>query len=216
MEPLHVLIADDHPVFRDGMRALIASLPELEMVGAATTGDEAIALAATLQPDVVLMDLKMPGGGGIAATRQILDTSPHIRILVVTMFEDDESVFAALRAGARGYILKGANPTEIVRAIEAVGNGEAIFSPAIAQRLLDFFAAPRPAVLPFPDLTEREREILILIVQGHTNQAIAARLVVSLKTVRNHVSNIFSKLQVADRAHAILRGREAGLGSGKI
>src|SRR5436190_2694789 len=152
MEPLHVLIADDHPIFRDGMRALIASLPELEAVGAATTGDEAIALAATLQPDVILMDLKMPGTSGIAATRQILDTSPHIRILVVTMFEDNESVFAALRAGARGYILKGANPNEIVRAIGAVGAGEAIFSPAIAQRLLDFFAAPRPAILPFPDL----------------------------------------------------------------
>jgi len=211
MEPLRVLIADDHPVFRDGMRALIASLPELEAVGAATTGDEAIALAATLQPDVILMDLKMPGVGGIAATRQILDTSPHIRILIVTMFEDDESVFAALRAGARGYILKGANPNEIVRAIGAVGAGEAIFSPAIAQRLLDFFAAPRSAVLPLPELTEREREILTLIVQGQTNQAIATQLVLSLKTVRNYVSNIFSKLQVADRAEAILRARDAGL-----
>jgi DNA-binding NarL/FixJ family response regulator len=210
MEPLRILIADDHPVFRDGMRALIASLPELEAVGAATTGDEAIALAATLQPDVILMDLKMPGVGGIAATRQILDTSPHIRILIVTMFEDDESVFAALRAGARGYILKGANPNEIVRAIGAVGAGEAIFSPAIAQRLLDFFAAPRPAAI-LPELTDREREILTLIVQGQTNQAIATQLVLSLKTVRNYVSNIFSKLQVADRAEAILRARDAGL-----
>jgi DNA-binding NarL/FixJ family response regulator len=215
MDPLRILIADDHPVFRNGMRALIASLPEMEFAGEATTGDEVVTLAASLQPDVILMDLKMPGMGGIEATRRILDASPHIRILVVTMFEDDESVFAALRAGARGYILKGSNPNEIVRAIGAVGNGEAIFSPAIARRLLDFFASPHPAALPLPELSDREREILTLIVQGHTNQAIAAHLVLSLKTVRNHVSNIFSKLQVADRAHAILRAREAGLGQSK-
>jgi DNA-binding NarL/FixJ family response regulator len=212
MDPLRVLIADDHPVFRNGMHALIASLPAMEVAGEATTGDEVVTLAASLQPDVILMDLKMPGMSGIEATRRILDASPHIRILVVTMFEDDESVFAALRAGARGYILKGSNPNEIVRAIGAVGNGEAIFSPAIAQRLLDFFAAPYPAALPLPELSEREREILTLIVAGHTNQEIAAQLVLSLKTVRNHVSNIFSKLQVADRAHAILRAKEAGLG----
>jgi DNA-binding NarL/FixJ family response regulator len=215
MDPLRILIADDHPVFRNGMRALIASLPEMEVAGEATTGNEVVTLAASLQPDVILMDLKMPGISGIEATRQILDASPHIRILVVTMFEDDESVFAALRAGARGYILKGSNPNEIVRAIGAVGNGEAIFSPAIAQRLLEFFASPHPAALPFPELSDREREILTLIVQGHTNLEIAAHLVLSLKTVRNHVSNIFSKLQVADRAHAILRAREAGLGHDK-
>jgi len=216
MDPLRVLIADDHPVFRNGMRALIASLPEMEVAGEATTGDEVVTLAASLQPEVILMDLKMPGISGIAATRRILDASPHIRILVVTMFEDDESVFAALRAGARGYILKGANPNEIVRAIGAVGNGEAIFSPSIARRLLDFFASPHPAALPLPELSDREREILTLIVQGHTNQEIATHLVLSLKTVRNHVSNIFSKLQVADRAHAILRAREAGLEPGKL
>jgi DNA-binding NarL/FixJ family response regulator len=215
MDPLCVLIADDHPVFRNGMRALIASLPEMEVAGEATTGNEVVTLAASLQPDVILMDLKMPGISGIEATRQILDASPHIRILVVTMFEDEESVFAALRAGARGYILKGSNPNEIVRAIGAVGNGEAIFSPAIAQRLLEFFASPHPAALPLPELSDREREILILIVRGHTNPEIAAHLVLSLKTVRNHVSNIFSKLQVADRAHAILRAREAGLGHDK-
>jgi len=213
MDPLRVLIADDHPVFRNGLRALLASVPEMEVAGEATSGDEAIALATTLQPDIVLMDLQMPGGGGIAATRRILDASPHIRILVITMFEDDDSVFAALRAGARGYLLKGASATEMLRAIGAVGDGEAIFSPAIAQRLLDFFSAPHPAAraLPFPELTEREREILTLIVQGQANPAIAARLGLSLKTVRNHVSNIFSKLQVADRAQAILRAREAGL-----
>ena len=216
MDSLRVLIADDHPVFRNGMRALIASLPEMEFAGEATTGEEVVTLAASLQPDVILMDLKMPGTSGIVATRRILDASPHIRILVVTMFEDDESVFAALRAGVRGYILKGANPNEIVRAIGAVGNGEAIFSPASARRLLDFFASPHPAALPLPELSDREREILTLIVQSHTNQEIATQLVLSLKTVRNHVSNIFSKLQVADRAHAILRAREAGLGPGEL
>ena len=194
------------------MRALIDSLPEMTVVGEATSGTEVIAHAATEQPDVILMDLQMPGVGGIEATRRILNTSPHIRILVVTMFEDDDSVFAALRAGARGYVLKGASPHEIVQAIAAVANGAAIFSPAIAQRLLDFFAAPRPTAPILPELTDREREILMLIVQGHTNQSIANHLVLSLKTVQNHVSNIFSKLQVVDRTQAILRAREAGLG----
>jgi DNA-binding NarL/FixJ family response regulator len=212
MDPVRVLIADDHPVFRNGMRALLTSLPEMVVVGEATTGPEVIALAAAEQPDVILMDLQMPGIGGIEATRQILNTSPHIHILVVTMFEDDESIFTALRAGARGYVLKGASPHEIVQALAAVANGAAIFSPAIAQRVLDFFAAPRSSAPILPELTDREREILALIVQGHTNQSIANRLVLSLKTVQNHVSNIFSKLQVVDRAHAILRAREAGLG----
>jgi len=214
MEPLRVVIADDHPVFRKGMRALLNSVPDMEVVGEASTGDEVMALAANLQPDAILMDVQMPGVGGIEATRRILHTSPHIMILVVTMFEDEESVFAALRAGARGYVLKGASPTEMVRAIQAAGSGEAIFSPAIAQRLIDFFAAPRPAVAPqlFPELTDREREVLALMAQGRRNPEIAQVLVISLKTVRNHVSNIFSKLQVADRAQAILRAREAGLG----
>lgn len=214
MEPLRVLIADDHPVFRNGMRALLNSMPDMEVVGEASTSDEVIALAASLQPDVILMDVQMPGVGGIEATRRILHTSPHITVLVVTMFEDEESVFAALRAGARGYVLKGASPTEVVRAIQAVGSGEAIFSPAIARRLIDFFAASRPTVSPliFPELTEREREVLALMAQGHRNPEIAQSLVLSMKTVRNHVSNIFSKLQVADRAQAIIRAREAGLG----
>lgn len=212
MDLLRVLVVDDHPVFRNGLRALIASVPDLEVAGEATTGEEAVTMATALQPDVILMDLQMSGEGGIAATRRILDASPHIRVLVVTMFEDDESVFAALRAGARGYLLKGASPVEMLRAVSAVGAGEAIFSPAIAQRLLDFFAAPRPAApVPFPDLTEREREILTLIVGGQANPAIAAQLEISLKTVRNHVSNIFSKLHVADRAQAVLRARDAGL-----
>ena len=214
MDPLRVLIADDHPLFRNGMRALLTSASDMEVAGVATTGEEAISLAASFQPDVILMDLQMPGTGGIEATRHILHTTPHIRILVVTMFEDDHSVFAALRAGARGYILKDADEDEILRAIRAVGRGEAIFSPAIAQRLIDFFAAPRPAILPqiFPELTDREREILDLIAQGYSNGDIARHLTLSLKTVANHVSNIFSKLQVTDRAQVIIRAREAGLG----
>ncbi len=213
MDPLRVLIADDHPLFRNGIRALLSSVQDMEVAGVATKGEEAVALATSLQPDVILMDLQMPGINGIEATRQILHTSPHIRILVVTMFEDDHSVFTALRAGARGYILKDADEDEILRAIRAVGRGEAIFSPTIAQRLIDFFSAPQPILLPqiFPELTDREREVLGLIAQGHNNNDIARRLGLSLKTVANHVSNIFSKLQVADRAQAIIRAREAGL-----
>jgi DNA-binding NarL/FixJ family response regulator len=159
------------------------------------------------------MDLHMPGQNGIEATRAILRASPHIGILVLTMFEEDDSVFAAMRAGARGYLLKGADQTEILRAIHAVSYGEAIFSPAIAQRLTQYFATLEHAAMPvaFPDLTEREREVLSLIAQGRSNGEIATRLVISQKTVRNHVSNIFSKLQVADRAQAIVRAREAGL-----
>src|SRR5713226_8159118 len=184
MDPLRVLIADDHPLFRKGMRALLIAAQDIEVVGEATTGQEVIELAATLQPDVILMDLQMPGINGIEATRQILHTSPHIRILVVTMFEDDHSVFTALRAGARGYILKDADEDEILRAIRAVGRGEAIFSPTIATRLIDFFSAPHPVAPPqaFPELTVREREILNLIAQGHSNTEIAARLVLSHNT----------------------------------
>jgi DNA-binding NarL/FixJ family response regulator len=214
VETLRILIADDHPLFRKGMRSLLASLPEAEVVGEAATGEEAIALAASLAPDVIVMDLQMPGGTGIAATRAILHASPHIRILMVTLFEDNESVFTALRAGARGYILKDAGEDEMVRAIQAVGRGEAIFSPTIAARLMDFFASPHPGVPKemFPALTEREREILGLIAQGRTNADIARELSLSLKTVQNYASNICSKLQVADRAQAIIRAREAGLG----
>jgi DNA-binding NarL/FixJ family response regulator len=213
-DALRVLIADDHPIFRNGITALLASVPDIEVIGECATGDDAIARAAELQPDVVLMDLQMPGIGGVEATRQILFASPSIRVLVVTMFEDDYSVFTAMRAGARGYIVKGVGADEMLRAIRAVGSGEAIFSPAIAARLIEFFSAPKPAVpaQTFPELSEREREILDLIAQGASNGEIANKLVLSPKTVRNHVSNIFSKLHVADRAHAIIRGREAGLG----
>jgi DNA-binding NarL/FixJ family response regulator len=212
MDKLTVLIADDHPVFRKGLRALLASMPAVELVGEATSGADAVRLAEQLQPDVVLMDLQMPGGGGLAAIRQITLTSPHIRILVVTMFQDDDSVFAAMRAGARGYVLKDMGDEDIARAISAVGSGDAIFSPAIAARMMSFFSE-RPAVPAelFPDLTDSERRVLKLIAQGVSNDAIAQQLAYSNKTVRNYVSNIFSKLQVADRAEAIVKARKAGL-----
>jgi DNA-binding NarL/FixJ family response regulator len=221
MESIRVLIADDHPMFRDGLRALLASLPEAEVAGEAATGEEAVAQAAALDPDVIFMDVQMPGVNGIEATRRILHRAPHVGVIVLTMFEDDDSVFAAMRAGARGYLLKGADQEEIVRALRAVARGEAIFGPAVAQRLMNFFrdlgGASRPAAPPlaFPELTDREREILNLIAQGHNNTEMAERLTLSPKTVRNHVSNIFSKLQVADRAQAIVRAREAGLGAGR-
>ena len=213
-EPLRILIADDHPLFRDGLRALLAAEPGFEFAGEASTGDEAIALAATVQPDVIIMDIQMPELNGIEATRRIVHASPHIGILIMTMFDDDPSVFAAMRAGARGYLLKGVKHAEMLRAIRAVGSGEAIFSPAIATRLMDFFAVIRPIELPqvFPELSDREREILDLIAQGYKNADIADHLVISPKTVRNHVTNILSKLQVADRAQAIIRAKEAGLG----
>ncbi|HEX6484726.1 MAG TPA: protein kinase [Ktedonobacteraceae bacterium] len=212
--PMRILIADDHPLFRNGMRTLLSSVPDMEVIGVATNGDETVTMASELQPHVILMDLQMPGISGIEATRRIVKTHPNIRILVVTMFEDDHSVFTALRAGARGYVLKDADENEILRAIRAVASSEAIFSPTIAQRLIDFFATPQSAMLPqvFPELTEREREILDLIAQGYNNNDIAHRLVLSQKTVANHVSNIFSKLQVVDRAQAIIKAREAGLG----
>lgn len=214
MDEINVLIADDNDRFRSGLRALIASAPDLTLAGEATTGDEAVRLAEELQPDVILMDIRMPGQNGIEATRQITQTSPHIGVLMLTMLEEDDSVFAAMRAGARGYLLKGALKAEILRAIRGVANGEAIFGSAIAQRLMQYFseATPRADVTGFPELTEREREVLGLIAQHCTNPEIAQRLYLSPKTVRNHVSNIFAKLQVADRAEAIMRAREAGLG----
>ncbi len=211
-EPVRILIADDHTLFRDGLQALFASLPALVVVGQAATGVEAIALAEQHQPDVVLMDIQMPGVNGIEATRQIVQTSPHIGVIMVTMFEDNDSVFAAMRAGARGYVLKGAGQEEMLRTIQAVARGEALFGPAIAARLSSFFQAPQAASLPFPDLTEREQEVLHLLAQGLNNQEIADRLFISNKTVRNHASNIFSKLQVADRLQAVVRARSAGLG----
>jgi DNA-binding NarL/FixJ family response regulator len=219
MDPIRILIADDHPLFRDGLRALLESVSDMQVIGEAATGDEALTQAHVLQPEVILMDLKMPGMNGIEATRRILHTSPHIHILVVTMFEDDDSVFAAIRAGARGYLLKGAAQEETLRAIRAVSHGEAIFGPAIAERLMHYFGSTRPIAKSgpaqfFPELTEREYEILTLIAQRKSNADIAARLVLSPKTVRNHVSNILSKLQVADRTEAMHAAWTAGLGQG--
>lgn len=215
MDPTRVLIADDHALFRYGMRAMLGAAPRYEVIGEAPTGEEAIAMAAELKPDIVVMDLQMPGINGIEATRQIVGTSPQVGVVVVTMFEDDDSVFAAMRAGARGYVLKGADAEEVLKVVDAVAEGEAHFGPEIAKRLMGFFSAPSsPAITPqrrFPELTEREEEVLSLIAQGKSNQEIARGLFLSLKTVRNHASNIFLKLQVSDRAQAVIRAREAGL-----
>ena len=214
MDIIRVLIADDHTLFRDGLKALLKSVPDIEPLGEAATGQSIIELAMTLQPDVILMDIQMPGINGIEAARHILRGSPHIGIIMLTMFEDDESLFAAMRAGARGYVLKGADQAVLLRAIRSIANGESLFSPEIARRMMHFFSSlpPQMPAEIFPELTEREREILKLIAQGSTNADIADKLVISLKTVRNHVSNIFNKLQVADRTQAALRAREAGLG----
>lgn len=214
METLRILIADDHPLFRKGMRTLLGSMAEVECVGEASTGSEAIALASSLQPDLIIMDIQMQDLNGIESTRRIVQASPHIRVLIVTLFEDNESVFAAMRAGARGYVLKDTDEAEMLQAIRSVGAGQAIFSPAIAARLADFFASPH-SILPrssFPSLTDREREILALIAQSKPNAVIAHELELTPKTVSNYVSNILTKLQVVDRAEAILRAKSAGLG----
>ncbi|MCI0713391.1 MAG: response regulator transcription factor [Chloroflexi bacterium] len=214
MESIRILLADDHTLFRVGMRSLLQSIDELEVVGEAATGEETIAKAAELQPDVILMDIQMPDVNGIEATRQILRTSPHIGIIMLTMFKDDESVFMAMRAGARGYVLKGADQDVMLRAIHGVANGESLFSPEIAKRLIHFFATLQPTAPReiFPELTAREREVLSMVAQGHNNAEISQTLGITMKTVRNHVSNIFNKLQVADRTQAAIRAREAGLG----
>jgi DNA-binding NarL/FixJ family response regulator len=210
---IQILVAEDSNAFRDGLRDLLKAAPDMTLVGEAINGLEAVDQARRLQPAVILMDLHMPELNGIEATRRILLTSPHIAILVLTMVDDDESVFAAMRAGARGYLLKGALKNEILRAIRAVSAGGAIFSPAIARRLMTYFSQmPAAAAVSFPELTDREQEILLLIAQHRTNPEIAQQLKITPKTVRNHVSNIFAKLQVADRAEAILRARDAGLG----
>ncbi|RSN66828.1 MULTISPECIES: response regulator transcription factor [Actinomadura] len=211
-ETIRVLITDDHPVFRQGLKGLLQALG-VEVVAEAGNGPDAVRIAAELRPDVVVMDLSMPGGNGIEATRTITRTNPGIGVLVLTMFRDDDSVFAAMRAGARGYLLKESGAEEIARAVRAVAAGEAIYGPEIARRVLTFFTdMPDPRRSAFPELTEREREVLALIAQGRSNTEIAGTLFLSPKTVRNHVSNIFMKLHVADRAQAIVLAREAGLG----
>jgi DNA-binding NarL/FixJ family response regulator len=217
-QPIRVLVADDHPVFRRGMRAVLGAEPDTELVGEAMDGEEAVELALELSPHVILMDLNMPKVTGIEATSRILEANPDTAILMLTMFEDDKSILAAMRAGAHGYVLKGADGAETLRAIHAVANGEAIFSPTITRRLTGYFATPggdsnTSSVQAFPNLTEREHEILTLIAEGYTNTAIASRLYLSPKTVRNYVSSIFTKLEVSDRSQAIVYAREVGLGT---
>jgi DNA-binding NarL/FixJ family response regulator len=209
---IRVVVADDHPIVRAGLSALLSSLPGVEVVGVAATGREAVKEVVTTRPDVAVLDLQMPDLDGFAATREIARAAPDVAVLVLTMFEDDDSVFAAMRAGARGYLIKGAEQEEIARAIHAVAAGEAIFGPGVAQRVLRFFSGAPAAAEPFPELTARERQILDLLAGGLSNTAIATRLSVATKTVANNVSSIFAKLQVADRAQAIVRARDAGLG----
>lgn len=213
-QAIRILVADDHPLFRDGLRALLASVEDVEVVGEAADGVDAVDRTLELQPDVVVMDLRLPELNGIEATRRVVEASPHIGVLVLTMVEDDDAVFAAMRAGARGYLVKGSSQGEILAAIRAVGSGEAVFGPAIARRLIDYFAGSRPGpAQAFPELTPREREVLELIALGESNAAISRELSITQKTVRNHVSNVFTKLRVVDRSQAIVKAREAGMGT---
>jgi DNA-binding NarL/FixJ family response regulator len=208
-----LLVADDHPAYRRGLELMLANTPDIKIVGEADTGERAVELATSLTPHVILMDLRMPDLDGIEATRRLSQSGSTAAVVVLTMFEDDDSVFAALRAGARGYLLKGAEQEEIERAIRAAAAGEAIFGPKIAQRVVAHFASGSGSTAAaFPSLTEREREVLEMIAAGKGNATIAHELMISLKTVRNHVSNIFTKLQVSERSQVIVKAREAGLG----
>jgi len=218
MDPIRLFIVDDHTLFREGLRAFFSTIPDIKLVGEAANGEAGAALVEELQPDVVLMDIDMPEIGGVQSARAILSRNPTVGVVMVTMLEDDASVFSAMRAGARGYVLKGAKPTELIQTIRAVAEGQALFSPAVATRIMRFFSehgtelrdyVPKDA---FPELTPRELEVLKLIAQGNKNNEIAEALVISDKTVRNHITSIFSKLQVADRAQAIIKARDAGLG----
>ena len=211
---IRVVLVDDHPVFRHGLTALLAAMPDIEVVAEGATGHDAVRLVSELRPDVVVMDLNMPELNGVEATRLVTGQHPETGVLVLTMFEDDDSVFAAMRAGAQGYLVKGADGPEVLRAIAAVAGGEAIFGPSVARRVLAYLTRPLSVhdERVFPDLTSREREVLELVAAGLGNAAIAHRLALSPKTVRNNVSSIFAKLQVADRAEAIVRARRAGLG----
>jgi DNA-binding NarL/FixJ family response regulator len=213
-EIVRVLVADDHPAFRGGLRGMLSSVDGMEVVGDAANGEECVAATMELRPNVVLMDLHMPVLNGIDATRRITEAVPETAVVVLTMLEDDDSVFAAMRAGACGYLLKGADQNDVVRAINAAASGDVIFGAVIAERVREYFAGSRggDSSRAFPELTERELEVLELIARGEKNQVIAEKLFVSEKTVRNHVSNIFAKLRVADRSEAIVRAREAGLG----
>jgi len=217
MSPIRLLVADDHRLFREGLKALLSVTEDIEIIGEAEDGDSAVRKCKELQPEIILMDINMPGLNGIQAAQNILEKHPQTGIVMLTMLEDDASVFNAMRAGARGYLLKGADPNEMLSVIRAVAEGQALFGAAIATRLMNYFKElnSKPASLPmnisFPELTERELDVLRLISQGLNNQEIAQKFVLSPKTVRNHITSIFSKLQVADRAQAIVRAREAGL-----
>jgi DNA-binding NarL/FixJ family response regulator len=214
--PLTVVVADDHPVFRDGLQVTLDDEPDINVVAAVADGDAAVAEVVRTSADVVLMDLRMPGVGGIEATSRIAAERPETAVIVLTMSDDDDSVFAALRAGARGYLLKEADATDILRAVRAVAAGEAVFGPRIANRVIAFFSAAGlrgASAAPFPALTDREREVLDLVARGCDNATIARRLFLSDKTVRNHVSACLTKLQVASRAEAVALARDAGLGS---
>jgi len=213
-DPVRVLIVDDHPVYRDGLRGLVDRAPDLELVGEAENGVAGVTLAAERHPAIVLMDLRMPEMSGIEATRRIVGADPTVGVLVLTMSEDDDSLIAAMRAGARGYIPKDADAEELLGAIRAAALGEAIFGASIATRLMSFFAGGARSTAAFPELTERELEILEQIAAGRSNAEIGQRLAIAPKTVRNHVANVLNKLEVADRSQAIVRAREAGLGGG--
>ena len=212
--PLRVLVADDHPIVRDGLCALLNAADDIHLAGQAATGAEAVTLAGLLDPHVVLMDLRMPDCDGLQATRAIRATNPAVRIVMLTMIDDDDSLFAAMRAGAHGYLLKEATADEVLRAVRAAADGDAIFGPGVAQRILDHLTGNQPclASAPFPSLTSGERAVLDLLAAGHNNATIAARLTLSPKTIRNRVSSIFDKLQVATRPEAIVKARSAGLG----
>lgn len=214
MSAVRILVADDHPLYRRGLAALLNAQQDWEVVAEEADGLGAVTSARSHSPDVVVIDLNMPGLDGIEATRRIVAGQPEVGVLVLTMYDDDGSVFAAMRAGARGYLLKGADQDEIVRAVSGIAGGEAIFGPTVARRIIDFFAErrPRPTQPVFPELTAREHEVLDMIAAGRSNAEVAKTLVLSPKTVRNHVSAIFAKLQVAGRSEAIIRARDAGLG----
>ncbi|CAN5240127.1 response regulator transcription factor [soil metagenome] len=212
MTELRVVLADDHPVVRDGLGALLGSVPGITVVETVSSGREAVRAAVTAAPDVLVLDIQMPDLDGVAAAAEISRVAPHVGVLMLTMFDDDDSVFAAMRAGARGYILKGASQDEIVRAIRAVAAGEAILSPGVALRVLGYLSGPAPGADPFPELTPREREVLDLLAAGLANAAIGARLGLAPKTISNHTSAVFAKLRVAGRGEAIIRARQAGLG----
>ena len=216
--PIRIIVADDHPVVRGGLVALLRTIPSLDVVGEAADGETAVRLTHEYRPDVVLMDVRMPGMDGVEATRQIREKTPESRVLILTMYDDDATVFTAMKAGAQGYLLKESEQGDIVRAVHAVVAGEAIFGPGVAARVLGYFTEPPPAVVadyPFPELTQREREVLDLLAQGKKNADIAAELFVSPKTVSNQLTAIFAKLQVASRGEAIVRAREGGLGSAR-